>query len=60
MSIWEEKEIYKIHNLIGEVQSCRCKKCGKYTTIPYLYYFDEPNFCMWCGEENDKEEEQTK
>lgn len=36
-------------SVIEEWQSCRCSECGRYDTRPYLYYFDEPNFCSWCG-----------
>lgn len=34
---------------IEEWQSCKCSICGRYDTRPYLYYFDEPRFCSWCG-----------
>lgn len=35
--------------VIEEWQSCKCSVCGRYDTRPYLYYFNEPNFCSWCG-----------
>lgn len=34
---------------IEEWQSCRCSVCGRYDTRPYMYYFDEPNYCSYCG-----------
>ena len=34
---------------IEEWQSCKCSICGRYTTRPYLYYFDYPKFCSGCG-----------
>lgn len=52
---WEEKEIF--HNgdeepIIKEWQSAICSVCGKYHTTPYMYYFDEYNFCPNCGARN--------
>ena len=49
---WEEKETF--HNaddnpIIEEWQSARCSVCGKYHTTPYMYYFDNFNFCPNCG-----------
>lgn len=57
---WEEKEV--IHEVeastaIDEWQSARCSVCGKYHTTPYMYYFDEFNFCPNCGAEMRGEEE---
>ena len=55
---WTEKEvIYKeeAKEIIEEWQSCRCSICGRYDTRPYMYYFDNPNFCSWCGAKMDKE-----
>lgn len=34
---------------IDEWQSARCSKCGKYHITPYLYYFDDYNYCPNCG-----------
>jgi len=50
----EWKEMTVIHkeeakDIIEEWQSCRCSVCGRYDTRPYMYYFDKPNFCSWCG-----------
>lgn len=51
---WEEKETF--HNgdginepIIEEWQSAKCSICGKYHTTPYMYYFDNYNFCPNCG-----------
>lgn len=57
---WEEmKVIHKdeAEDLIEEWQSCRCSVCGRYHTQPYMYYFDKPNFCSWCGADMRKETE---
>lgn len=45
-------------SVIEEWQSCRCSECGRYDTRPYLYYFDEPNFCSWCGARMKGEEDE--
>ena len=49
---WEEKTAF--HNaddnpIIEEWQSAKCSVCGKYHTTPYLYYFDDFNYCPHCG-----------
>lgn len=49
---WEEKTTF--HNaddnpIIEEWQSARCSVCHKYHTTPYIYYFDNYNFCPNCG-----------
>lgn len=48
---WLEKKVARPTNYgcIAEWQSCKCSECGRYDTRPYMYYFDEPNFCSWCG-----------
>lgn len=49
---WTEKEVIhaeEAKNVIEEWQSCRCSVCGRYHTQPYMYFFDEPHFCSWCG-----------
>lgn len=50
---WLEKKVVHARNdeRIAEWQSCKCSKCGRYDTRPYMYCFDEPNFCSYCGEE---------
>jgi len=56
---WLEKEVVHARNdeRIAEWQSCKCSECGRYNTRPYMYYFDEPNFCSWCGAEMREEEQ---
>lgn len=49
---WKEKTTF--HNaddnpIIEEWQSARCSVCGKYHTTPYLYYFNDYNYCPNCG-----------
>ena len=54
---WEEKEVVCEGNgngVITEWQSCRCSKCKKYDTSPYLYYFKEPKYCSECGAKMDE------
>lgn len=51
---WTEKEVIdedEAKKSIVEWQSCRCSVCKRYDTRPYLYYFNEPRFCSWCGAE---------
>ena len=59
---WEEKEVARIDDLeakdiIAEWQSAKCNVCGKYHTTPYMYYFDNYNFCPNCGSYNGEEYE---
>ena len=57
---WTEKEVIhtdEAKEIITEWQSCKCSVCGRYHTQPYMYYFDEPRFCSWCGAEMVKGEE---
>ena len=48
---WEEKTFCITDDLpiIEEWQSARCSVCHKYHTTPYMYYFDNYNFCPNCG-----------
>lgn len=49
---WEEKETFCVADddpIISQWQSARCSECGKYHTTPYMYYFDNYNFCPHCG-----------
>ena len=51
---WLGKEVIhaeEAKEIITEWQSCQCSVCGCYDTSPYLYYFNEPRFCKWCGAE---------
>ena len=48
---WEERETFYagVENPIEEWQSARCSVCGKYHTTPYLYFFEDYNYCPNCG-----------
>ena len=55
---WEGKEVIhaeEAKTAIEEWQSCRCSVCGRYDTRLYMYYFDKPNFCSFCGAKMDGE-----
>ena len=45
---WEERKVSS-ERVIDEWQSARCSVCGKYHTTPYMYYFNDFNFCPNCG-----------
>ena len=44
---WEERSVFE--GEIEQWQSARCSVCNKYHTTPYLYYFDNFNYCPNCG-----------
>lgn len=47
---WLEKRIDNGETVgITEWQSARCSVCGRYHTTPYLYYFNDYNYCPNCG-----------
>ena len=49
---WEDREVFNDtddDHIVEEWQSARCSVCGKYHTTPYMYYFDDFNFCPNCG-----------
>lgn len=50
---WEE-QIVDDSTIIEIWQSARCSKCGRYHTTPYVYYFDEFNYCPQCGAKMDE------
>jgi len=57
---WEDKEVFNEtddDHIVDEWQSARCSVCGKYHTTPYMYYFDNFNFCPNCGADMRGEEE---
>lgn len=45
---WLERE-HVADIQIDEWQSCRCSVCKKYHTTPFLYYFNNYNYCPNCG-----------
>lgn len=53
---WEEKAVSD-EKVIDEWQSARCSACGKYHTVPYMYYFDNYNYCPNCGADMRGEQE---
>lgn len=57
---WTEKEVIhkdEAKNIVEEWQSCRCSVCGRYHLQPYMYYFDNPNYCSFCGADMRKDTE---
>lgn len=49
---WEEKETFRNGDdepIIEEWQSAMCSVCHKYHTTPYIYSFNDYNFCPNCG-----------
>ena len=47
---WVGKQVIDNEEVeIKQWQSARCSKCDKYHTTPYLYYFDDYNYCPNCG-----------
>ena len=57
---WKDKEVFNEtddDHIVDEWQSARCSVCGKYHTTPYMYYFDNFNFCPNCGADMRGEEE---
>lgn len=54
---WLEKNrVYSEESHIEDWQSCCCSVCGHYDTRPYMYYFDEPNYCSYCGAKMEEEQ----
>lgn len=46
---WTERKVLEDSKAIEEWQSARCSACGKYHTTPYMYYFDDFDYCPNCG-----------
>lgn len=46
---WVEQKVIEDGKAIEEWQSAKCSVCGKYHTTPYLYNFDDFNYCPNCG-----------
>ena len=53
---WLEKA-YHDTDPIDEWQSAKCSACGKYHTTPFVYYFDNFNYCPNCGAEMEEGEQ---
>ena len=54
---WLEKTVCNDEdNGIDAWQSARCSKCGKYHTTPYMYYFNDYEFCPNCGARMESEQ----
>lgn len=51
---WEERKVSD-KNCIDEWQTACCSVCHKYHTTPYMYYFDNYNYCPNCGARMDGE-----
>ena len=55
---WMEKKVVDYEETtIDQWQSARCSVCDRYHTTPYMYYFDDFNFCPNCGADMRKESE---
>ena len=54
---WSDKEIIEDRkdSKIQEWQQARCSVCNKWHTTPYMYYFDNYNYCPNCGADMRKE-----
>lgn len=50
--LWLEREVIRVQEGF-EMQSQRCSECGRYHTTPYMYYFNDYNYCPWCGSKMD-------
>lgn len=47
---WDEQNVFDTEDSdIAQMQSAKCSMCGKYHTTPYLYFFDNFNYCPNCG-----------
>lgn len=54
---WTDRTMISKEDIVAieEWQSCRCSECGRYDTRPYMYFFDSPMFCSWCGAQMEEE-----
>lgn len=52
---WLEIEICAEGEVVDEWQSAKCSVCGLYHTTPFVYYFNNYNFCPNCGARNGDE-----
>lgn len=47
---WIERDVWVDEQKVVQMwQSAKCSVCGRYHTTPYVYYFDEYEFCPHCG-----------
>lgn len=58
---WIEQKVThednRVSTIIADWQSAKCSNCGKYHTTPYLYYFNNYNYCPNCGAKMDGEKD---
>lgn len=45
---WTERRVGEVKT-IDAWQSARCTVCRLYYTSPYLYFFNDYNYCPYCG-----------
>lgn len=45
---------------IQQWQQAQCSICGKWHTTPYMYYFDDYNFCPNCGSYNGGKKDENR
>jgi len=59
---WQERQVFenKGKNRIEEWQSAYCPYCKRYHTTPYMYYFDDYNFCPNCGQDMRNVKDESK
>lgn len=59
---WQERKVFanKGKNEIEEWQSAYCPYCERYHTTPYMYYFNEYNFCPHCGHDMRNVKDESK
>ena len=58
---WQEKETFNNEDsIIEHWQSARCSMCERYHTTPYMYYFNDYNFCPYCGADMRKGESRER
>lgn len=50
---WIEKEIFGPKDTFIQLQSARCSVCKRYLTTPYMYYFNNYEYCPHCGAKMD-------
>ena len=53
---WTKKSVFDGDG-VEEWQTCQCSECKRWDARPYMYYFDEPRFCSFCGAKMQKGEQ---